>query len=83
MTEANIETFIIFQHSNGIGHLAHCSALAEALSSISHVTMFSGATRIDGYSPPPGVDFIQLPATRWDRTVDTLPVPVDPQLHIG
>ena len=45
--------------------------------------MFSGGRRIDDYSPPPGVDFIQLPATRWDRTVDALPVPVDPSYTLA
>jgi predicted glycosyltransferase len=78
MTRANIETFIIFQYSTGIGHLARCSAIAKALSSFSHVTMFSGGKPIEGYLPPTGVDFVQLPAVRWDSAVDALPVPVNP-----
>jgi len=78
MTIANIETFIVFQYSNGVGHLTQCSTIAKALNSISHVTMFSGGRRIEGYSAPPGVDFVQLPATRWDFAADAFPVPVDP-----
>src|SRR6266540_7300412 len=78
MTSANIETFIIFQSLTGVGHLARCSAIARALSSISHVTMFSGGRSIKGYLAPSGVDFVQLPATRWDLATDTSPVPVDP-----
>jgi predicted glycosyltransferase len=45
--------------------------------------MFSGGRRIDDYSPPPGVDFVQLPATRWDRTVHALPLPVDPRYTLA
>jgi predicted glycosyltransferase len=78
MTRVNIETFIIFQSLLGVGHLARCSTIAEALSSISHVTMFSGGKPIEGYLPPSGVDFVQLPAVCWDSAVDALPVPVDP-----
>jgi Predicted glycosyl transferase len=78
MTRANIETFIIFQYSTGIGHLARCSAIAKALSSISHVTMFSGGKPIEGYLAPSGVDFVQLPAVRWDLVAGAFPVPVDP-----
>ena len=51
----------------GVGHLARCSTIAKALSSISHVTMFSGGKPIEGYSAPSGVDFVQLPAIRRDR----------------
>jgi len=75
---ANIETFIVFQYSTGIGHLARCSAIATAFSSISHVTMFCGGKPIENYTPPSGVDFIQLPAVRWDASVDAHAVPVDP-----
>ena len=78
MSRANTEAFIIFQYSNGIGHLSRCSTIAKAFSAISHVTMFSGGRRVNGYSPPAGVDFIQLPAIHWNGTVDALPVPVDP-----
>ena len=72
------ETFIIFQYSVGVGHLARCSTIAKALSSISHVTMFSGGKPIEGYSAPLGVDFVQLPAIRWDLAPDWFPVPADP-----
>ena len=72
------ETFIIFQYSTGIGHLARCSTIARALSSISHVTMLSGGKPIDGYSAPSGVDFVQLPAIRWDLAPNWSPVPADP-----
>ena len=78
MTRANIETFIVFQYSNGVGHTAQCSTIANALSPISHVTMFSGGRRIEGYSAPSGVDFVQLPGTRWDLAPNAFPVPVDP-----
>ena len=78
MTRANIETFIIFQSLVGVGHLARCSTIAKALSSISHVTMFSGGKPIEGYSAPSGVDFVQLPAIRRGRLCK-LPVPVDPE----
>ena len=77
MTKANIETFIIFQSLAGIGHLARCSAIAQALSSISNVTMFSGGKPVESYSAPSGVDFVQLPAVRRDRPGE-VPVPVDP-----
>src|SRR5262245_33299154 len=77
MTRADIEAFVVFQYSNGIGHLNRCSVIAKAFSSISHVTMFSGGKPIEGYSAPSGVDFVQLPAVRWDRIPNALPVPVD------
>lgn len=77
MDSVKFETFIIFQHSNGVGHVTRCSTLAQSLTSISSVTMFSGGPPIADYSPPPGVDFIQLPATRWDLAADARPVPVD------
>jgi predicted glycosyltransferase len=83
MIRANTEAFVIFQYSNGIGHLNRCSTIAKAFSAISHVTMFSGGRPIDGYSPPAGVDFIQLPAIHWDGTVDALPVPVDPSYTLA
>jgi predicted glycosyltransferase len=78
MSGANIETFVIFQYSNGIGHLARCSTIAKALSSISHVTMFSGGKPIKDYSPPSGVDFVQLPAIRWGTAANAAAMPVDP-----
>jgi predicted glycosyltransferase len=40
--------------------------------------MFSGGKAILGYSAPPGVDFVQLPAVRWDLGAGATPVPVDP-----
>jgi predicted glycosyltransferase len=83
MTRANIEAFIIFQYSNGVGHLVRCSTIAKAFSSISHVTMFSGGKPIEGYSAPSGVDFVQLPAIRWDFATGALPVPVDPGHTMG
>lgn len=77
MTKASIESFVIFQALTGIGHLARSSVLAEALSSISHVTMLSGGTSIEGYVAPAGVDFIQLPAVRRANKPGEPPVPVD------
>jgi predicted glycosyltransferase len=77
MSRANIETFLIFQYSNGVGHLNRCSTIAKAFSAISHVTMFSGGKPIEGYSAPSGVNFVQLPAVRWERTIESSPVPVD------
>jgi predicted glycosyltransferase len=82
MTRANIETFLIFQYSNGIGHLNRCSTIAKAFSAISHVTMFSGGKPIAGYSAPLGVDFVQLAAIHWERTAESSPVPVDPECTI-
>jgi predicted glycosyltransferase len=64
MTRANIETFVISQHSWGIGHLTRASTIAKAFSSISHVTMFSGGRPVEGYSAPSDVDFVQIPAIR-------------------
>ena len=78
MPRAVIESFIILQSLTGIGHLARCSSIANALSSISNVTMFSGGRSVEGYSAPSSVDFIQLPATRWDLTAAS-PMPVDPR----
>jgi predicted glycosyltransferase len=77
MTRANTETFIIFKQANGAGHLARCSTIAKAFSSISHVTMFYGGNPIEGFGTPSGVDFVQLPAIRWDLA-GAFPVPVDP-----
>jgi predicted glycosyltransferase len=78
MTRANIQTFVIFQSLVGVGHLARSSTIAKALSSISHVTLFSGGRRIENYLAPSSVDFVQLPAIRWDRA-DAAPTPVDPR----
>jgi predicted glycosyltransferase len=78
-----IETFVIVQFSNGIGHLARCSAIARGLRAISRVTMFSGGPPVENYVPPSGVDFIQLPAVRWARTADSVPVPVDPRYSVA
>jgi predicted glycosyltransferase len=75
MTSANIEAFIILQYSNGVGHLVRCSAIAKSLSSISHVTLLSGGTPIEGYSAPSAVDFVQLPALRWDFVAGASPQP--------
>ena len=80
---ANIETFVIFQHSIGIGHLNRCSTLAQALGDISHVTMFSGGKPIAEYAAPSGVDFVQLPATQWNMVANASPVPVDPQYTVA
>jgi predicted glycosyltransferase len=77
MTGTNIEAFVIFKQASGAGHLARCSTIATALRSISHVTMFYGGKPIKDYAAPPGVDFVQLPAVRWDLA-DVFPVPVDP-----
>lgn len=73
-----IDAFVIFQYSNGVGHLARCSSIAQAISAIAHVTMFSGGKPVEGYMPPSGVDFVQLPAIRWGTTADAPAVPVDP-----
>jgi predicted glycosyltransferase len=78
MADANTKAFVIFQYSNGVGHLARCSTIANALSAIAHVTMFSGGKPVKGYLPPQGVDFVQLPAIRWDTAADASAVPVDP-----
>jgi predicted glycosyltransferase len=75
---ANIEAFVIFQYSNGVGHLARCSTIARALGAIAHVTMFSGGRPVNGYLPPAGVEFVQLPAIRWGTAADVSAVPVDP-----
>lgn len=75
MARENIEAFIIFQYSNGVGHLVRCSAIAQALSSISHVTLFSGGSPVEGYSAPSAVDFVQLPALRWDFVAGASPEP--------
>jgi predicted glycosyltransferase len=79
MTPANIETFVIFQSLVGLGHLARSSAIAQAFSSISHVTMFSGGKPTEGYLPPSGVDFVQLPAIHRAKPTDEFAVPVDPR----
>ena len=76
MTRANIETFIISQHSIGIGHLTRTSALAKAFSAMSRVTLFSGGRPIEGYSAPSRVDFIQLPAL-YRTGSGKLPSPLD------
>jgi predicted glycosyltransferase len=73
----NIEAFVIFQYSNGVGHLSQCSTIARSLGSIAHVTMFSGGRPIKGYLPPAGVDFVQLPAIRWGTAADASAVPID------
>jgi predicted glycosyltransferase len=78
MAKAKTETFIVFQSLAGVGHLARSSLIAKALSSISHVTMFSGGRAVEGYLAPSDVDFVQLPAIRWDRA-DAAPKPADPQ----
>lgn len=80
MTKANIETFIIFQSLTGIGHLARASAVAQAFNSISRVTLFSGGRTAEGYLPPSGVEFVQLPATYRNKAADGFPLPVDPRL---
>lgn len=72
--------FIIFQYSNGVGHLTRCSALAAAFSTVAKVTLFSGGPPVAHASPPVGVDFVQLPATRWRREAGARPQPVDPAL---
>jgi predicted glycosyltransferase len=78
-----MEAFLIFQYSNGIGHLNRCSTIAKAFSAISHVTMFSGGKPIAGYAAPSGVDFVQLPPIRWERVAESSPVPVDPGCSIA
>ena len=78
MSKPNIGAFIIFQSLVGVGHLARCSTIAQALSSTFHVTMFSGGKPVEGYSAPLGVDFIQLPAIRRDARRKLL-VPIDPR----
>lgn len=75
MTRANIEAFIILQYSNGVGHLVRCSAIAKSLSSISHVTLLSGGSPVEGYLAPSAVDFVQLPALRWDFVAGASPQP--------
>jgi len=69
---------ITFQYSNGIGHLTRCSALAAALSTVAKVTLFSGGPPVAQATPPDGVDFVQLSATRWRRVAGARPQLVDP-----
>jgi predicted glycosyltransferase len=76
---ATIESFVIFQHSNGVGHLTRCTTLASALTTVSRVTMFSGGLPVAEYAPPPDIEFVQMPATRWDMAANAQPVPVDPR----
>lgn len=73
-----MHAFIVLQYSNGIGHLARCSAIAAALSERSRVTLFSGGRPVDGYAPPPSVGLVQLPPMRWERSEGAGAVPVDP-----
>lgn len=73
-----MSTFIVFQHSNGVGHLTRCSALATAFRAIGPVTLLSGGPPVQGYAPPAGVDFVQLPATRWDYAPGARVTPLDP-----
>ncbi len=82
MTHTDPETFIIFQHAWGTGHLTRASALASAFSSVSHVTMFAGGRPIKGYSAPSGVDFVQLPPI--GRSIaDELPVPFESEYSLA
>lgn len=83
MTRDDIKAFIILQYSNGVGHMVRCSAIAEALSSISRVTLFSGGVPIEGYSPPSGVDFVQMPALRWDFVAGATPQPAASGLSLS
>jgi predicted glycosyltransferase len=83
MTRENPEAFVVLQYSNGVGHMVRCSALAEALSSISHVTLFSGGVPIEGYSAPSGVDFVQMPALRWDFVAGATPEPAGSGLSLA
>jgi predicted glycosyltransferase len=82
MTKA-IETFVIFQALTGIGHLARASAVAQAMTSISRVTLFSGGRPAEGYPFPSGVDFVQLPASYRDKATDGFAMPVDPRLTLA
>ena len=77
VASAKTEAFVIFQYSNGIGHLTRCSVLAEALTSIAGLTMFSGGAPLEGYPIPSSVDFVQLPAIRWDFVTGASPTPVE------
>lgn len=70
--------FIIFQYSNGIGHLTRCSALAAAFSEVASVTLFSGGPPVTHAAPPDGVRFVQLPPTRWRRVAGSHAQPLDP-----
>lgn len=82
MPRTATETFIIFQHAWGTGHLTRASAIADAFSSDSHVTMFAGGRPIKGYSAPSGVDFVQLPAI--GRSIaNELPVPADSEYSLA
>lgn len=60
-----------------------CSAIAQAFSGLSHVTMFSGARKIAGYSAPRGVDFVQLPALELGESGQLLPAPDTSELTIA
>jgi len=77
MSKPNIGAFIIFQSLLGVGHLARCSTIAQALSPSFHATMFSGGKPVEGYSAPLGVDFVQLPAISQEALSELL-VPFNP-----
>lgn len=72
-----VDIFIIFQYSNGIGHLARCSTIARQLSTNSRVTLLSGGRPVENFARPSGFDFVQLPAVRWGRVVNSDTVPID------
>ena len=82
MAGTNVETFVIFQHSWGIGHLIRSSAIATAFIPISHVTMFAGGRPIEGYSAPLDVDFVQLPSIRRSIAGE-MPVPDDSRFALA
>ena len=77
-TAASMNLFIIFQYSNGVGHITRCSALASAFSEIASVTMFSGGVPVPYPRPPKEVDFVQLPPIRWSKGAGSVAQPLDP-----
>jgi predicted glycosyltransferase len=66
--------FIVFTTFYGMGHLTRVSALAHALSVRFRVTLVSCAEAFDGYAPPAGVEFLQLPPLRWQLGVGIVPI---------
>jgi predicted glycosyltransferase len=55
------------QHVLGIGHLVRSTEIARALSRNADVTLVSGGESVDGFTFPPGVRLVQLPAIQTDE----------------
>ncbi len=72
---------IIVQYSEGIGHLARISAIADSLKKFAKVKVFSGGRKID-FPINEDIDFIQLPEMYWDRGIEAGLKPVDKTRNI-